>query len=507
MKKKAPQSLTERPPIVVIMGHIDHGKSTLLDYIRKTNVTAGEAGGITQHISAYEATHIAKDGSEKRITFLDTPGHEAFSRMRTRGAIVADIAILVVSAEDGVKTQTLEALASIQEAKVPYIVAINKIDKPTANLENTRNDLMKHGVYMEGHGGDVPSVAISAKTGEGVPDLLDMMLLVAEIAELTTDKNAPMEGVVIESHLDQKKGVSATLIIKNGSLKKGMFVSAGDSMAPVRIFENFAGKPIDEAVASSAVVIIGWTTLPTVGSACVSYERKTDAEEAIRAHKEHTARTKPTETAMRKEQNAEGWFSLPVVLKTDVAGSLEAIEKEIGKIKNERGSMFIAHKGVGDVSENDVKLAAASKNSIIVGFNVGISPSAQSATLRTGADIKTFDIIYKLTEWLTEELSKRVPKILTEEMTGEAKIVRIFSGTKQKQVVGGRVTTGTLNKKSQVKILRRGNEIGKGEVVELQQRKTPVMSVPAGEEFGAMISANAEIAEGDTITSFSASLT
>lgn len=488
------------------MGHIDHGKSTLLDYIRNTNITAKEAGGITQHISAYEVTHIAKDGSEKRITFLDTPGHEAFSGMRTRGAVVADIAILVVSAEDGVKTQTLEALSAIKDAKIPYIVAINKIDKPGADIEGTKNSLMQHEVYLEGYGGDVPSVAISAKTGAGVSELLDMMLLVAEIAELKTDTSAPMEGVVIESHMDQKKGVSATIIIKNGLLKKGMFVSAGESSAPVRIFENFAGKPIDEAEASSPVVIIGWSALPAVGAVCVSHARKSDAEEAVRASKTHTGKMKADNSPERKDRSTEGWFSLPVVLKTDVAGSLEAIEKEISKIQNERGDVFIAHKGVGDISENDVKLAAGSKDSVIVGFNVGITRSAQSATLRTGAEIRTFDIIYKLTEWLAEELAKRIPKVFTEEMVGEAKIIRIFSGTKQKQVVGGKVTTGTLNKKSQIKILRRGNEIGKGEVVELQQRKTPVMSVPTGEEFGAMVSASAEIAEGDTIVSFSGTL-
>ena len=219
-QKEQPNITTERPPIIVVMGHIDHGKSTLLDYIRKTNVVAGEAGGITQHLSAYEVVHKDQKGVNKHITFLDTPGHEAFSAMRARGAKVADIAILVVSAEDGIKAQTLEALSAIKESKIPFIVAINKIDKPSANIEKTRNELAEKEIYTEGYGGDIPCVPISAKTGLGVPELLDMMLLVAEIAELKANPNLPAEGVVAEAHVDPKRGISATLIITNGTLKK-----------------------------------------------------------------------------------------------------------------------------------------------------------------------------------------------------------------------------------------------------------------------------------------------
>ncbi|MCK5591056.1 MAG: GTP-binding protein, partial [Candidatus Pacebacteria bacterium] len=275
----------ERPPIIVIMGHIDHGKSALLDYIRKSNVVEGEAGGITQHTSAYEVEHTTKEGDIKKITFLDTPGHEAFSDMRSRGAVVADIAILVVSAEDGVKTQTLEALRAIKDADIPYIIAINKIDKPGADIEKTKNSLSENEIYIEGYGGDIPVQPISAKTGEGIPEILDMMLLVAEMAELKGETGKRAEGIVIESKVDPQKGISATLVITNGKLERGMYVVAEDVVAPVRIFENFSGKTINEAQFSSPVTIIGWNKIPSVGSSFVSFSKKKDAELCATAFK------------------------------------------------------------------------------------------------------------------------------------------------------------------------------------------------------------------------------
>ena len=283
MTKTSTAKIIPRPPIVVIMGHIDHGKSSLLDYIRKTNIVEGEAGGITQHLSAYEVTHhldqTRKDAlASNRITFLDTPGHEAFSKMRARGAGVADIAILVVSAEDGVKEQTKEALRSIKEAGIPYIIAINKIDKPNANIERTKQNLAENEIYLEGFGGDVPFVPISAKLGTGIPDLLDMMLLVAEMENLTGDTFLPAEGIVVESNIDTKRGTSATLIITNGTLKKGMFILAEESMSPVRAIENFLGKQVSEATFSSPVQITGFDALPSVGSTFRAYANKKDAE-------------------------------------------------------------------------------------------------------------------------------------------------------------------------------------------------------------------------------------
>ena len=284
------KQIVPRPPVVVVMGHIDHGKSTLLDYIRKTNVVAGESGGITQHISAYEVVHKTKDGKEMRITFLDTPGHAAFSAMRAHGATVADVAILVVSAEDGVKAQTLEAAKAIKAAGIPYVVAINKIDKPNADPEKIKRELSLHEVYLEGYGGDVPSAAISAKTGEGVSDLLDLILLVSELANLTGDQSLLAEGFVIESHRDPKRGVSASIVITNGTLAKGSFVCAGDAIAPVRAIQNSLGKTVDEATFSSPVLIIGFDALPPSGSLFKSFEKKTMRR--MRRHKPKNMRGK-----------------------------------------------------------------------------------------------------------------------------------------------------------------------------------------------------------------------
>jgi translation initiation factor IF-2 len=267
---------TTRPAIVAVVGHIDHGKSTLLDYIRKTNVVAGEAGGITQHLSAYEATHNGRS-----ITFLDTPGHEAFRAMRSRGLTAADVAILVVSAEDGVKPQTLEALSLISEAKIPYIVALTKIDKPGANSERTKMSLLENNVFLEGLGGEVPWVAVSSKSGEGIPELLDLILLAAELEGLDADPAKPGSGLVIEAHMDGRRGNTATLIVKDGSIKSGEYIVCGDAMAPVRIMENFLGKNIKEARPSQPVRIIGFSSLPEVGTPWRVVETKKEAEAEV----------------------------------------------------------------------------------------------------------------------------------------------------------------------------------------------------------------------------------
>src|SRR3989338_6766155 len=274
-----PNNLTERPPIVVVMGHIDHGKSTLLDYIRKSNVVGGEAGGITQHTYSYEIVHRNEEGAPKRITFLDTPGHAAFALMRERGASVADIAVLVVAANDGVKTQTLEALGAVKKSGIPFVVALNKIDAPNANVEKVKQELAEHEVYLEGYGGSVPVVAISAKTGENVPALLDMILLVAELEELKGDPSLPAEGTVVEAHQDPQKGITATLVITDGTIKKKTFVVAGACLAPVRRIDTILKKDISEASFSTPVSITGWNCIPEAGAAFSSIAGKKGAEE------------------------------------------------------------------------------------------------------------------------------------------------------------------------------------------------------------------------------------
>lgn len=506
MEKSKNKGIVERPPIITIMGHIDHGKSTLLDYIRKSNIVAGESGGITQHLSAYEVIHPAKEGGTKTITFLDTPGHQAFSNMRSRGANIADIAVLVVSAEDGVKQQTIEAWKSIKDAGITYIVAITKIDKPNANVERVKQDLAEHEIYIEGYGGDVPCIPISAKSGAGVPELLDMMLLVAELAELKGDKTKPGEGVVIESSLNPKRGISATLIIEDGTLKKGSFVVAEDSIAPVRMMENFLGKTIDEASFSSPIRITGWQKIPTIGAPFKTYPSKKEAEAAVESYLS-TARVKikAPQTQVPKGEEGEEEIrivTIPLIIKTDVVGTLEAIEKEIGTLDTEKVKIKLVQKGVGTISENDVKTVAGSQEPIIIGFHVSVDGNVPPLAERYGAIIKTFDIIYKITEWLQEEIARRTPKIETEEMTGQAEILKVFSKNKNKQVVGGRVSKGVLKIKSIVKIIRREHEIGRGKILELQRQKLAADEVIEGNEFGTMIDSKIEIARGDVIESF-----
>ena len=487
-----------RPPVVVVMGHIDHGKSTLLDYIRKANVVATEAGGITQHISAYEVTHKDEHGKDRKITFLDTPGHEAFSKMRERGAEVADIAILVVSAEDSVKTQTIEAWNTIKESGIPCIVAINKIDKPGANIEKTKIDLAEKEIYLEGFGGDIPYAEISAKAGTGVDTLLDVILIVADLGEFTYDPSLPASGFVIESKMDTKRGASASLVIKNGTLKKGMFVVAENAMTGTRIVENFLGAQIDAATCSSPIKITGWDTIPPVGAKFQSYESKKDAESAV---KENIAAQKagaPKHAAAA----VEGIKLVPLIIKTDVLGTMDALEKEIAKMASDKVAYKIIGKGVGAIGEGDAKQAIADKETLIAGFNVKVDSSAFEIAEKNGIQVQTFDIIYKLTDWLREMLEARRPRETVMETVGKAKILKVFNKTKERLVVGGRVTEGKLTSDANVRILRRDFEIGQAKVVELQQGKIKSREVLEEAEFGMMLETKIEIAPGDVIEAF-----
>ncbi len=489
-------NLIPRSPVVAIMGHIDHGKSTLLSYIRKSTKPLNEAGGITQHISAYEVEHTSAEGKKQTITFLDTPGHEAFNGIRKRGASVADVAVLVVSAEDGVKPQTLEALASIRESKTPFIVAINKIDKPEANIDRTKQSLAENEVYVEGYGGDVPVVALSAKTGEGIPELLGMIILVAELEELTGDPTLPATGFVLESNRDIQKGISATCIIKNGIIEKGMFVVSGVASAPVRMMENYLGKPLQKASFSSPVKIIGWDTLPQVGDAFVACSEQKGAREMCQKNLLAVGNNKVS------GEIDDAFHKILLVVKADTGSSLEAVTSEINKLSTEKTKAQIISSGIGSISENDVRLADGSKKAIIVGFHTKIDPLAKNLSERNGVEIKMFDIIYKMTEWLEETMKERTPKQKVDESTGLAKILKIFSKVKDKQVIGARVESGSIKLGAQVKIMRRDAEIGVGKVKELQVQKVKSSEVTEGKEFGALIEAKVEIAPGDKVESF-----
>lgn len=494
-KSKAPQQNTNiRPPIVVIMGHIDHGKSTLLDYIRKANVVAGEAGGITQHLSAYCVERVTKEGAKKNITFLDTPGHAAFQKMRLRGADVADIAILIVSAEDGVKPQTLEALESITQAGIPYIVAINKIDKPGADLVRTQSSLIEHGIYIEGMGGNISWVAISAKSGKGVDELLDLLLLTAELAELTSDDSLPGTGSVIEGKLDGKRGTTATLMITNGTVKSGDYVVSGTSHAPVRIMEDWSGKNISEAHASEPIGIVGWNEVPKIGASFITVSSKKEAEVLTLANK----------NAIPVSTTANAISTLPMVpllIKADVLGTIDAIVHELDKCKNDRVVVRIIGTGVGTISANDVQSVSATENAIIVGFNVKPDRMALDLAERLNVTIETFDIIYKLAEWLEEALKARTPKKEEERVTGKAKILKSFSVQKNAHVLGGRLEEGTLSLNQHVRITRRDIELGRGVLKNLQQQKSNVQAITEG-EFGMQLDSKVDIAPGDYIEAF-----
>ncbi len=526
MQKPETQSAV-RPPIVAIVGHIDHGKSTLLDYIRKTNVVEAEAGGITQHLSAYEAVHKNSSG-EHKITFLDTPGHEAFKAMRARGLEAADVAILVVSSEDGVKPQTLEALKLIGEAGLPYIVALTKIDKPGSNIEKAKMSLLEHQIFLEGMGGDVSWIGISSKSGEGIPELLDLILLQAELKGLSADADKPGSGLVIEAHVDPRRGSTATLIVHDGTIKSGSFVVAGGAIAPVRIMENFVGKPIKEALPGSPVRIIGFSELPSVGTKFFTVDSKKEAEKAAgeELSKRRSAQATPTPKGRGPDLNVGGSEEslssaapeeeveqikviLPVIIKTDVAGTGEAVLHEIEKFPADpRLEMRIVTRSVGTISENDVKMVSGGKTpGVILGFNVKVEREARDLAERQGVEIATFDIIYKLAEWLEAALAKRRPRAATDVLVGGARVLKVFSTQKGRVVLGGKVDTGKLVQGAEVRIIRRDIEIGRGTIQGLQSSKKDVREVESGSEFGAMLKTTSEPAANDRIESYQVEFT
>jgi len=471
------------------MGHIDHGKSSLLDYIRKANVTAGEAGGITQHVSAYEAVH-EHEGTPRSITFLDTPGHEAFRALRSRGAQAADIAILVVAADEGVKPQTMEAHAAILESNIPFVVAFTKMDKNGADLTRAQSSVIEHGIYLEGLGGDIAYTSVSSKSGEGVPELLDLVLLTADMAELSADPSLPATGFVLESSQDPKRGVSATLIIKDGTIATGTFAIAGGSMTPIRFIENFAGARIPSAGPSQPVRISGWDKLAPAGTPFVMATTKKEAEKLA------------LESAEPKAVNEESFGDkaiFPVVIKADVSGSIEAIKHELAKITHERAAIRIVAEGIGAVSENDIKQAAAG-GATIIAFTVGVESSAVVIAERMNVPIESFKIIYDLNDRITELLSDRAPRVTTEEVTGEAKILKMFNATGNKKVLGANMLTGLVKLGDTVKLSRRGIDLGYGKVVNLQQARADVKEINTEGEFGAQIETKVDIAQGDTIT-------
>ncbi|OGF85008.1 translation initiation factor IF-2 [Candidatus Giovannonibacteria bacterium RIFCSPHIGHO2_12_FULL_45_19] len=495
------------------MGHIDHGKTTLLDYIRKSSVAAseagppsiaaGEAGGITQHIGAYEVDH-----GGKMMTFLDTPGHEAFGKMRSRGARVADIAILVVAADDGVRPQTKEALETIKGAGIPFAVAINKIDKPAADPEKTKNELAELQVFLEGRGGTVPFAEISAKQGSGVDKLLETVLLLAELEDITADPKTFASGVVIESHRDPRRGITSTLLIINGTMKKGEYVAAGEALAKVKILENFKGESIDSASPSQPAVVVGFDKLPPVGAEFKTFFSQKEAMEAARRTKEKKEGGK-----MRDALSPGGEpvaipanIRLGIVIKTDVLGSAEAIEHEIAKLKNDRLEIKILRAEAGDISEDDVKMAASSTKPLIIAFKSRVAASTRELAERMNVEIAEFEIIYDITDFFKKKIESILPKEVNRVILGHAKILKIFpaKGAVKGQIVGGKIIDGVLKRDAAFELFRRGKKIGEGAIENLQQGRISVPEIAADNEFGALISAKTTAADGDELEVFSA---
>jgi translation initiation factor IF-2 len=494
MPKQETSTLSTRQPVIAVLGHVDHGKSSLLDFIRKSNVVDGEAGGITQRISAYEVKHKAKDGSIKAVTFLDTPGHEAFQSMRERGVEIADVAILVVSAEDGVKAQTLEAWKTIDARKLPFVVAINKIDKPGADVQKTKNSLVENAIYIEGYGGDIPCVEISAKQGTGVDTLLETLLLVSDMAELSTNFKADATGHILESFVDAKRGISATLILKDGTLPSSGAILAGTAYSPIRIIEDFLGKPVKNPHAGQPVKVTGFDGVPETGGTFVSSSDKKMIE---KLQEETKSATTSTTVDPRVYRNAK--VVIPVVVKADSLGTLDAVKRELKKKETDDIKIKIIGEGVGAIGEGDIMLAGSDDKALVIGFSVKLEGNARDQMERFRVEPHLFDIIYKLSEWFDTVVLSRLPYEEKETITGTLKVLKIFSSQKDKHVIGGRVETGKIELNSLVKIVRRGTELGRGRIVELQSQKIKAQVVQEGTECGLMIETKLEMIPSDVL--------
>lgn len=492
--KNTSGGVVPRQPVIAVLGHVDHGKSSLLDFIRKSNVVEGEAGGITQRISAYEVIHTMEDGRDLPITFLDTPGHEAFQSMRERGAEIADIAILIVSAEDGVKAQTLEAWKTIDARKLPYVVAINKIDKPGADIQKTKNSLVENGIYIEGYGGDVPCVEISAKTGQGIDFLLETLIILVEMNDLQANLETEATGYVLESFVDAKRGISAALVIKDGTLPSSGAILAGHALSPIRIVEDFAGRPIKNPHAGQPIKVTGFDEALTAGSVFISSSNKKEMERL-----QAEAKTNHTKTVLDPRIYRNAKVVIPVIVKADSLGTLSAVIRELEKRNTEDVKIKIIGQGIGPISEGDIMQAGSDEKVIVVGFAVKVDPRARDQSERFNVKPETFDIIYKLSEWFDTVVLERLPYEEKETVLGTLKVLKTFSVQKENHVIGGRVETGRITNNTVVKIIRRGVEMGRGRIVELQSQKLKTNEVIEGNECGLMVETKIEMIPSDIL--------
>lgn len=489
MEKKDKQlSLVPRPPVVVILGHVDHGKTSLLDYIKKTKIADKESGGITQHVGAYEI-----EVNKNKITFIDTPGHEAFSKIRSRGAKVADIAVLVVAVDEGVKPQTKESFKIIQKENIPFIVAITKIDKSVNNLEKIKNELAEGGILLEGRGGDVPFVGVSSKDGQGIDDLLELIILLSEMQELKADPSNPASGVVIESHIDRFRGNTASLIITDGVLRVKDEIVAGEVSGKIKILENFQGEPIKEATFSSPVRVVGFEGLAPVGEQFFTGKKGIQIVEP----------SQRTISVSKELGQKDSEIKIPLIIKTDAFGSGEALEEVINKLGKEKKWLFLLFKNeTGDISESDVKIIPSGQV-LIIGFRVKKKPEINNLIL-ANKDLVLIegDIIYEITDKIEEIVKKKFIEKPTEEIIGKLEVLAIFNPVKGSQLIGGKVIEGKVQNKNNFKLVREEEIISQGKIINLQRNKIEVPEVKAGEECGLLVSRSKELQKGDQLIFF-----
>ncbi len=493
-----PANLVERPPIITVMGHVDHGKTTLLDNIRHSSIAAHEAGGITQHIGAYV---VMQD--KKPIVFLDTPGHEAFTAMRARGANVTDIVILVIGADDGVMPQTREAIDHIKSAGVPLVVAINKIDKQGAKPDRVRQQLSELGIYTEGWGGDVGAVEISAKQGIGVSDLLERVLLEAEMQELKADPDANPVGVVIEARLDKGKGPVATVIVKDGTLKTGDLVLFPTTWGRIRALFDWAGKPLKSAGPSTPVEILGLDGVPNPGEAFRVVKNEREAKDSISqvklSERESTGEVKKASLEDLYSNLQEGQLPhLNLVVKCDVQGSLEALCAALEKLATNEVGVSIVHRGVGRIAESDVMLASAA-NAVIIGFNVRPDNNAKRVADLNGVECRTYNIIYDVIDDVKAAMGGLLKPALREESLGEVEIRQIFKIPKVGKIAGSHVTKGLIRRTAKVRIIRDGIVIWDGKIASLRHEKDEARELKAGMDCGISFEGYQDFNEGDVL--------
>ncbi len=500
-KEDDPATLISRPPIVTVMGHVDHGKTAILDAIRSANVVAGEAGGITQHIGAYQIVHQGKP-----ITFIDTPGHEAFTAMRARGAQLTDIAILVVSAEEGVKPTTIEAIDHVKDAEVPMLVAINKIDRPNADLERVKGELAGHSVQAEDWGGTVPMIPVSALTKQGIPELLEHILLMAELEELKANPHRPAIATVIESHLDKSRGPLATVIVNTGTLSVGAVIGCGGSSGKVKALSDFAGTRIDHAGPSCPAVISGLGTLPNVGDILQVFATEKELKAYLTAFIEKQGQIVKRGFADLVTRLSEGKLKeLKVILKADAHGSLESLQQAISKLTTDVVHPKVIHAAIGDVSESDVMMASAGE-AIVVGFNVDSSAAVARTAEREGVKIKHYDIIYKLLEDLELLLKGLIIPVEEEKVIGHLEVRGVFFTKGSEQIVGGMVRDGIL-KRTPFRLLRAGEVVGTGRITSLKHVEKDIKEAKEGMECGMRVTTSIAIEVEDVLEAFTKEFT